>query len=412
MKGIIAVGVALALVLLSGCGSDSDDAAEDLVDGAEGAFESDDDDDISGLPADDAVIDPAADEGPRDGSIAGRVVEALDGVALAGAEVDLLRFDDGRLVASTVTDAAGDFGFAELARREPYRVALELDGYREERIESVRLSTAETVSLEPVRLVSDDNAGNGGLSGTIVGATDGEALEGITVEFRRGINARTGDVVASATTDAAGFYTVTDIGYGNLTCVIYGPGLQTLYTTVFVLGGIVRDDQNAAVSERVAEGDTEIVLTWGASPEDLDAHLTGPGAEGEPPFHVYFIDERSDVAVLDVDDVSSFGPETITVDASRDAPYRYSVHNFSGGGAGALAASGATVRVLRSSGVVAEFYVPRGEGRLWTVFDLVGGEVVPIDTIGELTSESDYFAPELRTLQRVAVEPVSPTKAP
>ena len=388
---------ALGALLLGGCGSDGD-SGDDSGDEAPGDASTevrpgDAGDALGGAP-------PADDDAPADGAVSGRVIEAVAGTPLAGVEIELLRFDDGRAVGAATSGADGGFSFDGLVRRDAYRLALSLDGYLDETVRNVRLPREGALALEPVRLVSDDNAGAGGLSGTILDAVTGEPVAGLELAFRRGIEARTGEAAALSVTDAAGGYLVTGLDYGNYTCEISGAGFQTVYTTVTVLGGIERDEQNAAVSPRPEVGETRIVLTWGATPDDLDAHLTGPGADGGEPFHVYFADGEAPGAELDRDDTTSFGPETITVDAASDeAPYRYSVHNFAGGAATVLSRSGAVVRVLRDEGVVAEFFVPNGEGNLWTVFDIVGGEIVPIDAIGTVDRDAvdDYFAPELRS---------------
>ena len=58
--------------------------------------------------------------------------------------------------------------------------------------------------------------------------------------------------------------------------------------------------------------DIRIVLTWGAQPTDLDSHLTGPNTDATR-FHVYYAGRGSftsaPFAGLDVDDVSSIGPD-------------------------------------------------------------------------------------------------------
>ena len=72
-----------------------------------------------------------------------------------------------------------------------------------------------------------------------------------------------------------------------------------------------------------------IRLTWGTSPSDLDSHLKGPNST-----HVFFASPGSlaaqPFAALDVDDVTSFGPEVITVAQLLEGMSEYFVHNFSG----------------------------------------------------------------------------------
>jgi len=343
--------------------------------------------------------DAPRDDGPAIGVLTGRVVEAVADAPLANVSLTLTRVDGNESVPATGTSAAdGSYLFDTLPIGGRYRIDYALESYRTESYTDIVIVGAEeeaaTRTLEPVRLVSNDNAGSGSLAGAITSAVDGAPLGGLLLEFRRGINARTGEIVATARTAADGSYAVTGLEYGNLTCIITGDGFATTYTTVVALGGVDRIDQDAAVSPRVDTGDTRIVLTWGERPTDLDAHLTGPGAAGEAPFRVYFADKQADVAVLDLDDTSSFGPETVTVDASRSGTFRYSVYNFSGENRGRLAESSARVQVLRPEGVVADFFVPRGDGNLWTVFDLIDGEILPVNTMSSRSSNDDHFAPE------------------
>jgi len=84
--------------------------------------------------------------------------------------------------------------------------------------------------------------------------------------------------------------------------------------------------------------DLRAILTWGNQPKDLDAHLTGPCpglpadlTNEENRFHVYWLDENrlgcNGMVKLDVDDVDSFGPETITIVPIGDASVSLIVGN-------------------------------------------------------------------------------------
>ena len=81
-------------------------------------------------------------------------------------------------------------------------------------------------------------------------------------------------------------------------------------------------------------------------------------------------------AALDVDDISSFGPETITIQQQSGGIYRYSVHDYtnrSTASSTALGASGAKVTVYGLGLFPSTFYVPNQPGNLWTVFEIGGG---------------------------------------
>jgi hypothetical protein len=136
------------------------------------------------------------------------------------------------------------------------------------------------------------------------------------------------------------------------------------------------------------EGQTRIVLTWGENPRDLDSHLLGPDGEGGQ-FHIYYANRGSldqpPYAVLDTDDTSSFGPETITIDRQLDGTYCYYVYHF--GGSGTLATSEANVAVYQNNERVGDYDVPtdQGDDRFWTVFTLDGET---IETINSVSSQA------------------------
>jgi len=130
-----------------------------------------------------------------------------------------------------------------------------------------------------------------------------------------------------------------------------------------------------------------IVLNWGAEPLDLDSHTVYPNN------HVYFSNMTGTDAQLDVDDTTSFGPETITISRKHDGErYVYAVHNYSDGKnpeSTALSKSNAKVFVYVGQTLVRTYYVPTDKvGNLWAVFAVTeGGEFQDFNTIKGVTSE-------------------------
>jgi hypothetical protein len=101
--------------------------------------------------------------------------------------------------------------------------------------------------------------------------------------------------------------------------------------------------------------------------------LTGPGSGGN--FHIYYANlgdlSSSPFAKLDVDDVTSFGPEIITINQFANGTYTYYVHHFSG--SSNISASGARVE-LNLDGQIFIYTPPSGgtgSGDNWYVFELV-----------------------------------------
>lgn len=132
-----------------------------------------------------------------------------------------------------------------------------------------------------------------------------------------------------------------------------------------------------------------LTLTWGVEPRDLDSHLWTPEIEGST-YHVYYgsqgSQESAPYAELDVDDVTSYGPENITVYQYFPGTYYYSVYHFSG--EGTIATSSANVTVLGPEGELHSLDVPpdsAGAHWWWNVLTVDGGTgvITIVDEISE-----------------------------
>ena len=132
------------------------------------------------------------------------------------------------------------------------------------------------------------------------------------------------------------------------------------------------------------------MLRWGASPRDLDSHLIGRKEDGGS-FDVYYAKKSYSVggeeyANLDVDDTTSYGPETITIKKSLSGKCVYAVHDYSNKSSSSsdkLGYSEAFVTVYKGGQEYATFNVPVGEiGTYWVVFELSpDGTITPINAI-------------------------------
>ena len=129
----------------------------------------------------------------------------------------------------------------------------------------------------------------------------------------------------------------------------------------------------------------------------MDSHLVGPTAEGGK-FHVYFSSKNFNLNgqtynKLDVDDTTSYGPETTSVYLNVGGTYTYYVHDYSNkysSNSSALSQSGAMVKLYvagRDKPYI--YYAPTGNGTLWKVFSMTDGKITPIN---ELSYESNPIA--------------------
>lgn len=163
---------------------------------------------------------------------------------------------------------------------------------------------------------------------------------------------------------------------------------------VFRLGTIFQ--YHYSISPSLPPGRLRIVLDWGETPPDLDAHLVKEGA-----YHISYRDMRKaeDEAVLDRDDTDGQGPETITIEKlSHSADYAFFVHDYTHrdqASAGGLSASRGRVMVFGDDGVLKSFSAPEGKaGGYWTVFFIRKGRIVPGSSIGDKPGDAPAAEPE------------------
>ncbi|MDO9325355.1 MAG: PKD domain-containing protein [Methanoregula sp.] len=155
-----------------------------------------------------------------------------------------------------------------------------------------------------------------------------------------------------------------------------------------------------------------IVLTWDENPRDLDSHLVTPMIEGHTD-HIYYWNKGSltswPYAQLDRDDVTSYGPETITINRTFSGTYNYYVYHYAG--TGSLSTSNAQVLLYSGSALVATYRVPTtGTGLYWQVFNLDGatGAITSISTIANAPQNSSSRAYSLDP----ATYPEKPVETP
>jgi hypothetical protein len=223
----------------------------------------------------------------------------------------------------------------------------------------------------------NETQATGSVSGTVINATTGNALSGVvlTVYVRSGSGNTEGEVVYQTTTGTNGSYTLSSLPAGNYTLQFVdereGISDAARYSTttqnVAVLPDSTVSGQRVTVSNSLSVDSIRVVLTWGSTPNDLDSHLVISGSGTS--YHIYYGDKSPSGAdaSLDVDDTTSYGPETITITAIKSgATYYYYVYNYSGGDY-ALANSNAKVTVYIGNEVFT-LSVPSGSGLYWNVF--------------------------------------------
>ena len=190
-----------------------------------------------------------------------------------------------------------------------------------------------------------------------------------------GLNNQNGIIVKELQTLANGTYRTTLLE-GVYTVEARKEGYITSYFTITVVGGDVNANQNGSISPVIAAGNMRVVLTWGELPYDLDSHLVRK-TNGTEDYHVYYSNKLGTDANLDLDDTSSYGPETVTINSPKvNSIYTYYIYNFSGGASSVLKNSGAKITVAFNN-TQRTFNVPNEDGRYWKVFELENGVIIP-----------------------------------
>jgi len=289
---------------------------------------------------------------------------------------------------STTTSSTGEYTFSQI-KEGNYTIKANYQGYTE-------FST--TVNLTANKNKDIVLVGNANVSGLVIDSQTGQGLADAKVSFfeaAKGVNV--GNASLIIITDNAGYFTINNGPTGDFTGIIEANGYFTrdIQTISFTAGDNNLDPITCV--QKPEAGSLRVILSWGENPSDLDSHLTGPRADGSR-FHVYFSNQTDGDVNLDVDDVSSYGPETITIPNLLNGVYRYSVYNFSNptvDGGLEIEQSPTFVEVYDANGLVADFTAPSftGNGNTWRVFEInVAGATTtinPINTYVQASSSSD-----------------------
>lgn len=328
------------------------------------------------------------------GTVAGAVRDAVSNEPIEGVSVKIYSSTN-VLLGSGTTDAGGNYTITDVKAGNGHKAVFEKAGYMTANYYGISVTADETTYLESLLQISNAYVGAGTANGKITNAFNGQPVDGATLKFRAGINQTTGTVLHTTTTDSSGNYTVTttDLGAGGYySAEVSKTGFITTVFTVILVPGNTINNQNTAISPENMENVYRFVLTWGLTPSDLDSHLTGPTA-GLDRFHVYYSDQEypdgdDPEVALDVDDIISYGPETITIYTKRTGEYRYYIHDYSNRNASAaspstaLSDSGAQVKVYKGATLIATYNVPTGVGgNCWDVFKLSGNTLTPVNAM-------------------------------
>ncbi len=316
---------------------------------------------------------------PQGGITVSVVVQSFAGQAIAGATIQVFAGNTttGTPAATATSNATGQWQ-ASVSSAGRYTGVLSATGYPTSYV-SINIQSGQTSVNVGTTILAAQR-----ITGTINDARTGTPIANAIVRFFLGSGSdTTGYRFPDLVTNASGQFT-TLLSIGTYVYVVHAPGRITLVTGLSV-NDTTATQITATVTDPVPVGQMRIVLNWGRLPSDLDSHLTGDSTTtaGRPRYHVYYANRvvrfanGDTVAYLDVDDVTSYGPETITIYRFFPGTLRYKIHDYSNRGTTGSRymsdSSQAIVRVYTSAGLIREDRIRTGvAGNQWYVYDING----------------------------------------
>ena len=252
-----------------------------------------------------------------------------------------------------------------------YRVVINAEGYIPYE-GTFRLKKNNEVVEKSIGLVRN---GVGELNGTVVSATTGYALSNTNINIRKGYEIQNGEIVRTITADSSGNFKI-NLEAGYYTIEAYIEGYTTSYIGIIMVGSTCVT-KRIELSPSMQSDSYRVVLSWGALPSDLDSHLFGYLENGSN-YHVYYSNKNAysngeRIANLDVDDTTSYGPETTTFVIDTKGKYEYYIDWYSG--SGTWASCQGNVKVYNGDRLVYEFNAPNNNSQSgsWKVFTIENG---------------------------------------
>ena len=295
------------------------------------------------------------------------------------------------------TDVFGKYSTKNL-QDGTYEITVSATSYQTYKVAEVLVQNSEIRYVEDIYMVErHDDFNTGSVEGTITDAVTGDGITETAYIVRKGWNNQTGDSVTEGVFENAD-YTLS-MENGNYTLEISKEGYVTNYKNITVAGDQIETANIVLVpgdGDGETAGELRIVLTWGEEPWDLDSHLACYSSD--KPYHIWFGQtdfEGNSVGNLDVDDTSSYGPETITVrNVKADEKFSYFVHDYTNSYsevANEMSLSGAKVQVYLEGKNIATYTIPTNQpGTLWHVFDF-DGATKTIKSVNTLEYQNDPY---------------------
>ena len=307
---------------------------------------------------------------------------------VANATVEFVHSD--KVIGTVKTNANGYYTTGVLPVKDGYTIRVSADGYQTtEGAKAIIDKTGAVIWIDVISLVPVSEASHK----VSVNVYDGETvkydndnvvrtfLSGTEVIARRGVNNKTGEQVATGTTDGSGNLVI-ELTSGVYTLEIRMNGYVVGYRTV-----TVDEDKNVSVAlaKPVTDKQMKVVLSWDGE-QDLDSYLFTPyrAKKGNMAYIGGSYSEDKHGNRLYLDSKNGNNVEIINIANIKKGNYKYYVSDYTNSlkknySAKDMAGLNIRVEVYDKNGLVAVYIIPYNpNGVIWEVFEIKNGKVVPL----------------------------------
>ena len=307
---------------------------------------------------------------------------------IANATVEFLRSN--KVVGKVKTNSKGYYNTGVLPVKGGYTIRVSANGYQTlEGVKTIIDKTGAVIWIDVINLVPVSEASHK----VSVNVYDGETvkydndkvvrtfLSGTEVIARRGVNNKTGEQVATGTTDGSGNLVI-ELTSGVYTLEIRMNGYVVGYRTV-----TVDEDKNVSVAltKPVTDKQMKVVLSWEGE-QDLDSYLFTPyrAKKGNMAYIGGSAKKDKHGNRLYLDGKNGNNVEIINIANIKNGYYKYYVSDYTNSlkknySAKDMAGLNIRVEVYGKNGLVAVYIIPyNSNGVIWEVFEIKNGKVVPL----------------------------------
>lgn len=338
-------------------------------------------------------------EGKKEGSteVKGKILSSKDGKPIDKAKIEL--YHNGECIDTFKNLSDGTFKFD--LQNGKYKIIISAEGFKFYS-DYLHVNNDKSINLNNIYLtVNEYENRRGSLQGRVLDATNAQAIADANVNIMSNDSSNP-KILYRAKTDDNGMFKFDikefkgknyfGIKADNYRVKISKEGYSDLIKNITVLEN--EDLREKFLMNKIgSESEVRIVLEWGQYPYDLDSHLnTKVGNYTE---HIYFRNKRGRFSDLDIDDTSSYGPETITIydQNALTNGFTYYVHDYTNRYADnseALSRSNAKVTLYIGGKFIKTYNVPIGKiGNCWKIFSI--NEDGNIEGYNEIYNVNDFI---------------------